>query len=235
MLAILEYWPVLVRGLWTTVWVALCTIAFSAIGALLIGPMRLSRLRAVRAGSMLLVEIVRGPSGLVWLFFVFYAMPMVPHMPRLSPITASVLVLSAIGTAYGSEIVRAGIQAVQRGQLDACHALGLNRLQALRKVVVPQALSQIVPAFGSLAADMVKWTSILSFVGVQDLLYVANNIRSNTFQTVAVFSMLALVYWILCLISSLSFSALERVLPLNRALRAARVQAVVPTLQEGVR
>lgn len=225
MLSILEYWPVLARGLWTTTWVALCTIFFSAIGALVIGPLRLSRFRMIRGASVLSVEIIRGPSGLVWLFWVFYALPMLPGMPRLGSLTAAVLVLSMVGSAYGSEIVRAGIEAVHHGQIDACHALGLDRWQSLRKVIVPQALSQIVPAFGSLAADMVKWTSILSFVGVQDLLYVANNIRSNTFQTVSVFTLLALAYWILCLLSSTAFRAIERTLPLTRAFRAANLGA----------
>jgi polar amino acid transport system permease protein len=161
----------------------------------------------------------------VWLFWVFYALPMLPHMPRLPPTTAAIVVLTMIGTAYGSEIVRSGIEAVQRDQLDACHALGLGKLQSLKYVIVPQALSQIVPAFASLAADMVKWTSILSFVGVQDMLYVANNVRSNTFQTVSVFSLLAIAYWLLCLASSAAFRALERILPLNRALKAAHAGA----------
>lgn len=228
MKTMLEYWPVIVSGLWTTVWIALCTIFCSAVGALVLGPLRLSTIPPIRVGSMLFVEIIRGPSGLVWLFWVFYVVPLLPGMPRLSPIAASILVLSLYGAVYGSEIVRAGIEAVHRGQTDACHALGLTRTQSLVKVIVPQALSQIVPAFGSMAVDMIKWTAIVSFVGVHDLLYVANNVRSLTYQTVTVFSLLAALYWILSFLCSVAFRAFERVLPLNRALRAAgaRVSAL---------
>lgn len=218
---LLEYWPVVLSGLWVTIWVSALTIVFSAIGALILGPMRLSRFRAIRIGTMALIELIRGPSGLVWLFWVFYAVPMLPGMPRFSPITASVIVLSCIGAAYASEIVRAGIEAVHRGQTDASHALGLSRMQALRKVIIPQALSQIVPAFGSMAADMVKWSAIVSFVGVPDILYVANNIRNDTYQTVLIFSLLALIYWVLCLVTTSAFRLLEHWLPLNRALRTA--------------
>jgi polar amino acid transport system permease protein len=225
--AVLEYWPALAQGLWTTVWVAICSIAGAALGALILGPLRLSARPALRTASFIFIEFVRGASALVFLFWIFYALPLLPGMPHLSPITASMLVLSLIGASYGAEIVRAGIETVHRGQGDACHALGLNKMQALIKVVLPQALSQIVPAFGSLAADMIKWTSIVSFVGVQDVLYVANNIRSATYETVSVFSLLAGLYWMLCLLSGFGFRALEEILPLNRALRVAGERAVV--------
>lgn len=227
MKAVLEYWPSLVQGLWVTVWVSVCTILGAALGAMVLGALRLSSARAIRVASILFIEFIRGPSGLVLLFWVFYVLPLVPGMPQLSPLAAAILVLSLDGAVYAAEIVRAGIEAVHRGQSDACHALGLNKFQSLRKVILPQALSQIVPAFGSLARDMVKWTSIVSFVGVQDVLYVANNIRSQTFDTVTVFCMLGVIYWILCLLCAATFRGLEQLLPLNRALRAARVSAQV--------
>ncbi|MGY3473537.1 amino acid ABC transporter permease [Bradyrhizobium ottawaense] len=222
MYAVLEYWPVLAQGMWVTVWVALCIIPGAAIGAIILGALRLSESSVLRVASMLLIEAIRAPSALVLLFWVFYALPLVPGMPRLSPIAAAIFVLVLDGAAYGAEIVRAGIEAVHRGQTDACHALGLSKLQSFTKVVLPQALSQIVPAFGSLARSMVKWTAIVSFIGVQDVLYVGNYIRGQTFDTVAVFCLLGAIYWILTVLCGLAFRAIEEVLPLNRALRAAR-------------
>ncbi|WP_183238757.1 ABC transporter permease subunit, partial [Bradyrhizobium sp. CIR18] len=130
--------------------------------------------------------------------------------------------LALDGSAYGAEIVRAGIESVHRGQSDACHALGLSNLQSFRKVVLPQALSQIVPAFGSLARGIFKWTAIVSFIGVQDLIYVGDYVRGQTFETVTVFCLLAVVYWILTLLCAAVFRVIEHLLPLNRALRAAR-------------
>ena len=167
---VLEYWPALAKGLLTTISIAVCSILGAALGALVLGPLRLSTAPVIRIASLLFIEFIRGASAIVFLFWVFYALPMIPGMPHLSPYAASILVLSLVGASYGAEIVRAGIEAVPRGQVDACHALGLSKLQGLVKVVLPQALSQIVPAFSSLAADMIKWTSIVSFVGVPDVL-----------------------------------------------------------------
>lgn len=225
MRAVLQYWPVLVQGVWVTIWVALCIILGAVPGAVVLGGLRLSESRILRVASMLLIEFIRAPSALVLLFWVFYALPLVPGMPRIGPLTAAILVLALDGAAYGAEIVRAGIEAVHRGQADACHALGLSKLQSFMKVILPQALSQIVPGFGSLARSMVKWTAIVSFIGVQDVLYVANYIRGQTFDTVTVFCLLAAIYWVLTVLCGIAFRGLERVLPLNRALRAARMSS----------
>jgi polar amino acid transport system permease protein len=225
--SVLEYWPSLMRGLATTVWIALASIFGAAVGSLVLGTLKLSRSRARRRATGAFIEVVRGASALVLLFWVFYALPLVPGAPHLTPTAASILVLSLIGAAYGAEIVRGGIESVHKGQSDACHALGFTPAQSLRLVILPQALSQIVPAFGSLAADMIKWTSIVSFVGVQDVLYVANSVRSVTYETVTVFTLLAALYWGLCLVSGALFKLLERFLPLNRALQATAQSRVV--------
>jgi polar amino acid transport system permease protein len=145
---------------------------------------------------------------------------MLPGAPKIGPTTATIMVLSLVGSAYGAEIVRAGIAAVHKGQNEACHALSLSRKDTLFKVVLPQALSQIVPAYGSMARDLIKWTSIVSFVGVQDVLYAANSVRVETYETTKVFVLLALTYYMLTLICGLLFKASEMLLPMNRALRA---------------
>jgi His/Glu/Gln/Arg/opine family amino acid ABC transporter permease subunit len=217
---LLEYAPAFFRGLLTTAFVGAVSIVCAAVLSIALGLLRRSPRRSLRFASLAAVEVFRGASALVFLFWVYYALPLLPGMPKLDPMVASILVLSLVGGAYGCEIVRAGIDAIDRGQHEACRALGLSNLQAMRRVVVPQAMSQIVPAFSSLAADIVKWTSIVSFVGVQDVLHVANAIRGITYETVSVFSAVAATYWLLCLITSLLFRAVERGLPLNRALRA---------------
>ncbi|SFK14533.1 amino acid ABC transporter permease [Bradyrhizobium sp. Gha] len=231
MKAVFEYWPVLAQGLWVTIWVAVCIILGALPGAVVLAALRLSETRAIRVASMLLIELIRAPSAVVLLFWAFYALPLLPGMPRLSPLVAAILVLTLDGAAYGAEIVRAGIEAVHRGQTDACHALGVSKIQSFRKVVLPQALSQIVPGFGSLARSMIKWTAIVSFIGVQDVLYVANYVRGQTFDTLTVFCFLGAIYWILTALCGLTFRALEQLLPLNRALRAARASAHAPEIE----
>jgi polar amino acid transport system permease protein len=209
------------QGLLTTAGLAILTIAGCALVSAVLGVARRSRITAVKTLAGAIVELLRGASVLIYLFWVYYALPLVPGMPRPSAYVVSVVVLSLVGGAYGAEIVVSGLQAVARGQAEAGYALGLSRLQTLVRIVLPQALSQIVPAFASLAVDMVKWTSVVSFVGVQDLLSVAHTIRTITYSTVGVYLGVALIYFILCVATSCLFQLVERMLPLNRALRAA--------------
>jgi len=230
MAAVLAYFPAILNGLLTTAIVAVLSIIGAAIVSLLLGVLRSAKPIRVRAAAGGAVELLRGASALVYLFWAYYALPaLMPGIPRFDPFVVAVIVLSLVGGAYGAEIVRGGLQAVPRGQFDACRALGLPPYHALTRVILPQALSQIVPGFGSLAVDMVKWTSIVSFVGVQDVLYVANSVRSITFETVPVFLIVAALYWAACFLVGLAFLGIERLLPLNRALQASR-QSTDPSL-----
>ncbi|MGI9154420.1 MAG: ABC transporter permease subunit, partial [Rubrivivax sp.] len=92
MTQVLEYWPALLQGLMVTVWVAVASITGAAAGALVLGSLRLSQRRAVRISAVALIELIRGASALVLLFWVFYALPLVPGMPHLSPMAAAILV-----------------------------------------------------------------------------------------------------------------------------------------------
>lgn len=218
----LEFLPAIGQGLATTVAIAAASILGCAMTSIGLGAARRSTLVPLRVSAGFVIELLRGASVLIYLFWVYYALPLIPGMPRLSPLAVSIVVLSLVGGAYGAEIVVSGLQAVPRGQPEAAHALGLSRYQTFIRIVLPQALTQIVPAFASLAIDMVKWTAIVSFLGVQDLLSVANTIRTITYSTVGVYLGVALIYLALCLCTSHLFRLLEQALPLNRALAAAR-------------
>ena len=219
---LIEFLPAIGQGLATTVAVAVASIVGCAFASIVLGVARRSKLAPVKACAGFIVELLRGASVLIYLFWVYYALPLLPGMPRLSPIAVSIVVLSLVGGAYGAEIVVSGLQAVPKGQAEAAHALGLSKFRTFVMVVLPQALTQIVPAFASLAIDMVKWTAIVSFLGVQDLLAVANSIRTITYSTVGVYVGVALIYLGLCLCTSHLFRLLEQALPLNRALNAGR-------------
>lgn len=213
------YLPDMLDGLRVTVIVAALSIAGCAFTALTLGILRTLKSAAVRYSTLVFIELMRGASVIVYLFWLYYALPAIPGVPQLSAFTASVLVLSIGGGVYGAEIVRGGIEAIPRSQWDACRALGLSRFTTLFRVVLPQALSQIVPAFGSLSVDLVKWTSIVGFVGVHDLFYIANAARTMTNETVVIYSMLVLVYWGLCTATGFLFRGVEFVLPLSRSRR----------------
>ncbi len=215
------YLPKLAAGLLTTAEIAGASILGAATVAILLGTLRAGRNTPARAASGGAVEFLRGTSVLVQLFWVYYALPSIQGAPRLPPTVAAVLVLSLNGGAYGAEIVRSGLLAVPSGQRDACHTLGLPRRVALARVILPQALGQIVPAFGSLAVDLAKWTSVVSFVSVQDLLYWGNTVRVQTNQTVPVYLLLAGCYLALSGVVALAFRAVEYALPISRARRRA--------------
>ena len=212
MVAILQYTPAILDGLLTTAIVALLSIIGAAIVSLLLGVLRSAKRMSVRAAAGGAVELLRGSSALVYLFWAYYA----PSGAHAGNTPVQPIHCFDHRPFFGRRCVRrrdrpGQLQAVPRGQFDACRALGLPPYQALSRVILPQALSQIVPGFGSLAVDMVKWTSIVSFVGVQDVLYVANSVRSITYETVAVFLVVAALYWVLCLFVSLAFHRIERV------------------------
>src|SRR5690349_10968802 len=156
----LAFLPAILRGLGITVIVAVASIFGCAIVSLLLGVARCARGKAVQRISAVAVELLRGASALIYLFWVFYALPLVPGAPQLDPVTASILRRSLGGGPYGAGIVRAGIGAIPRGHYEAGIALGLSPYRVMTRIVLPQSLSQIVPAFGSLAVDLVKWTSI---------------------------------------------------------------------------
>jgi len=230
---LLSYAPAVAWSSGVTILLSVLSILGCAITSIVLGVAQGGKAAPVRIGGGLVVELLRGASGLVYLFWVYYALPLIPGMPQLAPFTACVLVLSLVGGAYGAEIVSAGLHAVPKGQRDACWALGLSRWRTLTRVIFPQALSQIVPAFGSLAVDMVKWTTIASFVGVKDLLYVANNLRNLAYETVAIYTGLAFLYLVLSLLTSAFFALVERALPLSRASRMARSARALPLSPQG--
>jgi polar amino acid transport system permease protein len=219
-----EFLPAIGRGMLTTVLIAVLSVAGCVPVSLILGISRRARNDLVRSIAGSIIELLRGASVLIYLFWVYYALPAIPGMPRFDPVTVSIVVLSLVGGAYGAEIVASGLQAVPRGQAEASQALGLSKYRTFSLIVIPQALSQIVPAFSSLAIDMVKWTSVASFVGVQDLLSVANTIRTTTYASVSTYVGVGALYFLLCLLTSWLFGRIERGLPLNRALRAAGMQ-----------
>ena len=222
-----DYLPAIGQGMLTTVEIAVFSIAGSVPVALALGIARRSRNTVLRLIAGSIVELLRGASVLIYLFWVYYALPAVPGMPHFdrSPCRSSCWRSSGAPMARRSYRARCRLCRADRPR-PALHSAFRNTARFSR-VVVPQALSQIVPAFASLAIDMVKWTSVASFVGVQDLLSVANTIRTTTYATVGTYVGVGVLYFLLCLLTARLFARLEYALPLSRARRAAsRPQAV---------
>lgn len=209
MTSTLELLPSLFGGLWVTVQLFLggsavaCACAFSA------GLSRLSLDPVVRATAAVYVEIFRGTSILVQLFWFYFALPMLMGV-RLDAMLVGILVLGLNLGAYGAEVVRAAVVAVPQAQHLAAVALNLTRWQRFRYVIVPQAVPAMLPPFGNLLIELLKSTALVSMITVTDLTRAAVFLRDETLRTGEIFGLLLAVYFLLSLLITTGVRLFER-------------------------
>jgi polar amino acid transport system permease protein len=200
--------PFILAGTGITVLVCVLSIAFAVVLALLGALGRLSRSPIIYGIASFYVSLVRGTPLLVQVFFVYYALADMGLI--IDPIPAGVIALSFNYGAYMTEIFRAGIQAVPRGQREAAQALGMREGLVMRRIVLPQALRVVTPAVGNEFIAMIKDSSLVSTIGVQELLWRANTSGTPTLHRPSAFLLAALVYWVLTIVFSLAQERLER-------------------------
>jgi polar amino acid transport system permease protein len=206
--ALERYIPFMIEGLWVTLGVFIAGLAVAFATAFTFGLTRSYAPKGVRWLATGIVEFFRGTSALVQLFWAFYVLPFFGL--TLPPYLVGILVLGLNQGSYGSEIVRGSIAAVPKGQLDAARALRMPSMSRLRRVVLPQALPIMIPPFGNMAISMLKFTSLLSAVTVQDLTSRAQRTRTDIGESALVFGSILLVYFILSLILSSITRLIER-------------------------
>ena len=168
----------------------------------------LSRNAIVRAVAIVYVELFRGVSLLVQLFWLFFVLPF--FGVRLDPYTTAIIGLGLCNGAYGAEIVRAGILAVPRGQFEASTALNYTRFQRFRRIILPQAVPLILPPFSNLAIELLKATSLVSLITIQDLSFQAMTLRQTTMRTVEPFLTILVIYFLLAQALTMFFRMLEQ-------------------------
>ncbi|GAB4071884.1 ectoine/hydroxyectoine ABC transporter permease subunit EhuC [Ancylobacter sonchi] len=200
--------PRLLDGAVTTVAITLLTAPVAALLALIAGLARLSHVKAVAAAAVVYVELFRGTSLLVQLFFMFYVLPLIGI--ELSPWTTGVATLALNFGSYGSEIVRGALLAVPRGQIEAALVLHMPPSQVLRRVLLPQALPAMLPPFGNQLVELVKATSLLSLITISDLAFVGNALAQTTGRVTMVYVLLLLIYFAIAYTLTLAVRALER-------------------------
>ncbi len=200
--------PYILGGIWITILVSVLSIVLATALAIAGALGRLSRNPVIYAIATLYVSIVRGTPLLVQIIFVFYALPQAGIV--LDPIPTGVVALGFNYGAYMTEIFRAGIQAVPRGQSEAAQALGMREGHAFRRIVLPQAVRIVIPAIGNEFIAMIKDSSLVSIITVQELLWRAQNIGRAEFQTIPALVIAALAYWMLTIVFSLFQDRLER-------------------------
>ncbi|MDZ7800058.1 MAG: ectoine/hydroxyectoine ABC transporter permease subunit EhuC [Trueperaceae bacterium] len=188
----------LMRGTVVTLQLALISTVFGGILSFAAGIGKLSQNGFVRAASVAYIEIFRGTSLLVQMFWLFFALPIIGV--RFEPMTAGILALSLNIGAYGAEVVRGAIQSVPTGQYEAAVAVNFTRRFTLWNVVLPQALVEMMPPFGNLVVQNLKDTALVSLITLGDLTFRAQNYRNLTLETIPVFTATLLIYFALALV-----------------------------------
>lgn len=175
----IDIFPQLMRGMVITIIILIGSAILSYLTAFIAGFLRLSKRKFVRATTTVYVEIFRGTSLIVQLFWFSYALPMLFGIRIGSDILAAILAISLNYGAYMSEIVRGSILAVANGQTEAGIALNMTPFQRMRLVILPQAVRRMLPEFGNYLIQMLKATSLVSLIGLTDVLYYGNILRSS--------------------------------------------------------
>jgi polar amino acid transport system permease protein len=193
--------PLLLDGIGRTLVATFATMAASLVLAL---PIALARIhgRVIGAVAYVYIELFRNLPLLVLVFWVFSVLPLVTGL-TLSPLLSGILALTLNLSAFIAEIYRAGITSIATGQSHAALALGMTRFEVMKRIVFPQAIMRVLPALGSMWVSLFKDTSILSVIGVGELMYQGRIVANDTYRALEVFTGVAVIYYLLAYPQSL--------------------------------
>lgn len=218
-----NYGGLLVAAMGQTLLLALCGLFFACIIGLIVGLMSVVKNRACNIIATIFVDVIRGVPMIVLAFYVFFAVPMllnnIMHLNTmlgintqltLTALQAGTICLALNCGAYMAEIIRAGIESVDKGQMEAARSLGLSYWKAMAKVVLPQAIRTMIPSIINQFIITLKDTSILSVIGFPELVNTAKNVVANTMSAFQVWSIVALMYLIVITLLSRLAKRVER-------------------------
>jgi polar amino acid transport system permease protein len=198
----------LLRGLAITVELTLAAFVLAVVIALAAGLARMSPRRALAWPAAVYIEVFRGTSALVQLFWFYFVLPFFGI--ELSAFAAGMLVLALNTGAYGAEVVRGAVLAVPRGQLDASAALNLGRLQTLWRIVMPQAFPAMLPPAGNLAIELLKNSALVSLITITELTFAAQLVRAESLRSAEIFGLVLVLYFAGALCITAGMRLLER-------------------------
>lgn len=192
-MSVFDYFGVVIGGLPTTLALAAFSLLLGSLLGLPLVALVASPYRAVAAPTRLVVDLVRGIPPIVWIFLLYYGLAQ--DFVQLRPLPAAILGLGLVSGAYMSEVYRSGLLAVDQGQWEAGHALGLPRSRLLFDVIAPQAIRTAIPAAATFALNLLKDTSIASLIGVQEVTFHASREAQRSFDgSLTIFAVTAVVY-----------------------------------------
>ena len=209
------YGSLLLRAMGQTLLLALCGLLFGTLLGMIFGILSVVKNKVCNVIAMVFVDVVRGVPMIVLAMFVFFGVPyclnnMMGMGVTLTALQAGTICLALNCGAYMAEIIRAGIQSVDKGQMEAARSLGLPYWRAMQRVVLPQAIRTMVPSIINQFIITLKDTSILSVIGFPELVNTAKNVVANTFKSFQVWGIVAAMYLIIILILSKAAKCLER-------------------------
>ncbi|OZI36451.1 amino acid ABC transporter permease [Bordetella genomosp. 1] len=191
-----EYLPILLEGAKLTVLVTLGSLALSTVLGLIWALMRVSGIPLLAKFSAGLINLLRGIPIIVLLFYIYFVMPDMGI--ALTAVQAAIIGLGIAYSAYQAENFRAGIEAIDRGQIEAAMAMGMSWSMTMRRVVLPQAVKIVLPPYGNIMIMMLKDSSQASTITVAELALQGKLIAVSTFKNATVFSLVALMYLVMC-------------------------------------
>jgi polar amino acid transport system permease protein len=165
---------------------------------------RLSKRKWLYMPAIAYIEVFRNTPALIQLMWVYYCLPILTGI-EMSAAASATFALAVNGAAYIAEIIRGGIQSIDRGQVEAGRTLGLSHAQTMRRIVLPQAFRRMIPPFVNESVSILKFSSLVSVLGVADLTYQAQVLSTTSFRPIEIFSFIAVVYFVLC--TTLSYLA----------------------------
>lgn len=191
-----KYYQYFLSGTGVTLLVSLFGVIFGVILGIFLCLMKLSNSRIANFISSAYIEVVRGTPLLVQLYIVAYGLPMILPL-EFSRITLGTIAVCLNSAAYVAEIIRAGIQSIDKGQMEAARSLGMSQSMSMRYIIVPQAFKNILPALGNEFIVLVKESAIISVIGIHDLMYNADTLRGITYKPFLPLIYVAIIYFII--------------------------------------
>ncbi|HSH49556.1 MAG TPA: amino acid ABC transporter permease [Halomonas sp.] len=201
--------PYLLKGIPYTLLISFGGLAIGFLIGIFFGLLRISPMRWLRWPAVAYIEVFRGTPVLVQVLFIYYGLPQLLGGP-IDAITAGIAAIAVNSGAYISEIVRGGVQSIERGQREAGLSLGLSRVQTFRYVIWPQAFRRMIPALGNQGIISIKDTSLFAVIGVGELVRQGQIYIATTFTALEVYLMVAVLYLAITLTLSIGLRMLER-------------------------
>ena len=197
-----DYSQFFIDGTKITIGISLCTLVLGFLVGVIVCMARISRNKVFSILGSIYIEFLRGTPLLVQIYIIYFGFPTIGiKFPDLGPIPSeyisAIVALSINSSAYISEILRSGIQSIDKGQMEASRSLGFDYSTSMRLVIIPQALKNVLPALANEFIVLVKESSIVSVIGIQDLMYSADIVKGNTYLAFEPLLVAAMIYFVL--------------------------------------